>query len=237
MAVRAWPDVSATGRSYRRAAAVKRRQNAGRRLGRLLQSLPTRNDTDNAADEYLAVLERALEDREISEEELDALQEVARDLDMDRDEVRRAHRELLSDLIRVAWLDETITEAEQRDIEQVAGLLDIGGDEYIRMIEETQAEPTTPVASPADHPREDLAGLRVCFTGASEAILDGKPVTRSELKDLATERGMAVQPRVTKKLDLLVCADPKSQSSKARKARQYGVRIMAESAFLRYVGV
>ena len=49
---------------------------------------------------------------------------------MDREEVRHAHRQFLGDLIRVAWLDETITEAEQRDIEQVAGLLGIGEDEY-----------------------------------------------------------------------------------------------------------
>jgi DNA polymerase-3 subunit epsilon len=36
---------------------------------------------------------------------------------------------------------------------------------------------------------------------------------------------------VTKRLDLLVVADPDTQSGKARKAQDYGVRIMAEPAF------
>lgn len=42
---------------------------------------------------------------------------------------------------------------------------------------------------------------------------------------------------VTKKLDLLVCADPHSQSGKAKKAREYGIRILAEPAFWRAIGV
>jgi DNA polymerase-3 subunit epsilon len=42
---------------------------------------------------------------------------------------------------------------------------------------------------------------------------------------------MVVVPRVTKKLDMLVLADPDSLSGKAKKAREYGIRIVAESAF------
>ena len=56
---------------------------------------------------------------------------------------------------------------------------------------------------------------------------------RSEAGRLAEKAGLVVKPSVTKKLDILVCADPHSQSSKARKARTFGVRIMAEEAFWR----
>jgi DNA polymerase-3 subunit epsilon len=42
---------------------------------------------------------------------------------------------------------------------------------------------------------------------------------------------------VTKKLDLLVIADPHTQSGKAKKARQYGVRIMHEPVFWKAIGV
>ena len=42
---------------------------------------------------------------------------------------------------------------------------------------------------------------------------------------------------VTKKLDLLVLADPHSQSDKAKKARQYSIRIMHEPAFWKAIGV
>jgi NAD-dependent DNA ligase len=41
---------------------------------------------------------------------------------------------------------------------------------------------------------------------------------------------------VTKGLDLLVVADPATQSSKAKKAREYGTRIMAEAAFWTALG-
>ena len=42
---------------------------------------------------------------------------------------------------------------------------------------------------------------------------------------------------VTKKLDLLVLADPHSQSGKAKKARQYGIRILHEPVFWKAIGV
>ena len=42
---------------------------------------------------------------------------------------------------------------------------------------------------------------------------------------------------VTKKLDVLVVADPDTMSSKAKKARTYGVRIMAEPVFWRLMGI
>ncbi len=48
---------------------------------------------------------------------------------------------------------------------------------------------------------------------------------------------MTVLKGVTKKLDVLVLADPKSQSGKARKARKYGTRLIAETAFLRAIGM
>ncbi|MGQ0668939.1 MAG: hypothetical protein ACT4PO_04575 [Actinomycetota bacterium] len=38
-------------------------------------------------------------------------------------------------------------------------------------------------------------------------------------------------------LDILVVADPNTQSGKARQARKFGTRIMAEAAFWRAIGV
>lgn len=42
---------------------------------------------------------------------------------------------------------------------------------------------------------------------------------------------------VTKKLDILVVADPQTQSTKAKKARQYGLRIVHEPEFWRMLGI
>ena len=54
---------------------------------------------------------------------------------------------------------------------------------------------------------------------------------------MASDAGLEVRASVTKKLELLVVADPDTQSIKARKAREYGVRIMAEAAFWRALGL
>jgi DNA polymerase-3 subunit epsilon len=40
-----------------------------------------------------------------------------------------------------------------------------------------------------------------------------------------------------KSLDILVVADPHTASGKAKKARQYGTRIIAEAAFWPLIGV
>jgi DNA polymerase-3 subunit epsilon len=49
--------------------------------------------------------------------------------------------------------------------------------------------------------------------------------------------GLEVADSVTKKLDILVVADPHTQSGKARKARQYGTRIVHEPVFWQMLGV
>jgi DNA polymerase-3 subunit epsilon len=50
------------------------------------------------------------------------------------------------------------------------------------------------------------------------------------------DHGLLVRSNVSKKLDILVIADPESQSGKAQKAREYGTRLMSEDAFLRLLG-
>jgi NAD-dependent DNA ligase len=54
---------------------------------------------------------------------------------------------------------------------------------------------------------------------------------------LAAESGLLVASNVTKKLDLLVVADPGTQSGKARKAREYGVRVLSDAVFWRLAGI
>ncbi len=51
------------------------------------------------------------------------------------------------------------------------------------------------------------------------------------------ERSVSVKKSCTKKLDFLVAADPDSMSGKARKARDYGIRILAEPVFWQMMGV
>ncbi len=231
-----WPEIAPSGRQFRRSEAAARRRESSNRLVALFTRLPAHNDTYNCTDEYLAVLERALEDREITEDEVESLGEIAHELDMDVDEVRDAHRRFLRDLVQAAWADGVITDAERRDIDGMACLLGIDECEYLGMINDVMEGSLagTPTSS---HCTEDMSGCTVCFTGASNTLIDGEPVSRSRLEEIATAKGMIVKKGVTKSLDLLVCADPKSMSGKARKAREYGIRIMAEAALLRKLGV
>jgi DNA polymerase-3 subunit epsilon len=48
---------------------------------------------------------------------------------------------------------------------------------------------------------------------------------------------MVVKESVTRKLDMLVVADPDTQSGKAKRARQYGIRIVHERVFWRSLGL
>ena len=54
---------------------------------------------------------------------------------------------------------------------------------------------------------------------------------------LAEKAGLEVRASVSSDLDILVVADPNTQSTKARKARQYGTRVIAEMELWRQLGV
>ena len=64
-----------------------------------------------------------------------------------------------------------------------------------------------------------------------------KPVTRGQAHQFAEDAGLSVRKGISKGLDLLVIADPDSQSGKARKAREYGTRVIAEQVFWSTIGV
>ena len=92
------------------------------------------------------------------------------------------------------------------------------------------------VETPAT-PAEQWTGKGVCFTGECSCHIRGQLISREMAEELALKNGLIVMPSVTKKLDVLVVADPNTQSGKANKARQYGIRIVHEPAFWRSLGI
>ena len=84
---------------------------------------------------------------------------------------------------------------------------------------------------------QEFTGKQVCFTGECQCRLEGETITRKMAAELVTRQGMIVAESVTKKLDFLVVADPLTQSGKAKKARQYRIRIMHEPVFWRALGL
>lgn len=234
----AWPQLPPGGRIHaRRHAALQVEPSY---LARLVDRLPAVGmPTSPETLEYVDLLNRALEDRRVTQEEADLLLEVAGRWGLSGDDVRNVHYNYLKALIEVALQDSVITEAERRDLREVAQLLGYDAaylETLIAAVERGLAEGHIR-ASPGLKQAASLAGLSVCFTGESRCMLDGALISRARAEQLATEAGLIVKKSVTRDLDILVVADPHSLSGKARKAREYGIRIMAESVFWRSIGI
>jgi DNA polymerase-3 subunit epsilon len=194
--------------------------------------------TDVAVIAYEGLLDRVLEDRYIDGSEGDALFEMAAHWGLSGDQVRVAHRSYLNQLALAAVADGIATEAERRDLKLVARLLGQKQTDLDEMLSDATAKIANASfqISPA-RTAESLAGKRVCFSGELQCLYDGQVISRECAKELASKAGLDVVDSVTKKVDLLVVADPRTQSGKAKKARQYGVRIMHEPVFWKVIGV
>jgi DNA polymerase-3 subunit epsilon len=143
----------------------------------------------------------------------------------------------LSQLAKAAWTDRRITEAERREIKLAAQLLGFGclsDDQLHNLLGSCE---TTALSDSSPTLGEEWTGKAVCFTGECSCCIRGQLITREMAEQLAVNKGLSVLPSVTKKLDLLVVADPNTQSGKAKKARQYGIRIVHEPVFWRSLGV
>lgn len=168
--------------------------------------------------QYLNLLDAVLQDEFLDEEEIKALEELATLLKLDLNAMALLNSAHIHNLCRTAMSDQLVTEEERRHIRAIADLLHVTDWEQILDGPQKPSEPMNVGEG------SNLAGLRVCFTGTMNQ-------SREECHDQAKRHGLLVQDNVTKKLDILVVADQNSESSKARKAREYSVRIINEAAF------
>lgn len=78
-----------------------------------------------------------------------------------------------------------------------------------------------------------FAGKTFCFSGAVRRVDEetGKRYTRSQMRKLVTRLGGKPVNDVATGLDYLVLANPDSTSSKAKKARKLGIKILSEEEF------
>lgn len=188
---------------------------------------------------YAALLDRALEDRRVDDSEAEALLEMAGKWGLSGERITLAHREYVNQLAIAAVADGVVTDAELRDLKLVARLLGQEKQDLDQILHEAAAKVagTTQRAAATPTAETNLNGKRVCFTGELQCRYNGQMIPRELAEELATVAGLIVMDSVTKKLDLLVLADPHSQSGKAKKARQYGIRIMHEPVFWKAIGV
>ena len=180
-------------------------------------------------DEYLLVLDHVLEDRVIDDTEVEELASVADAFGFSGDDLQDIHERYLARLVALVLSDGIVTDDERRDLNRVAGLLGVSAEKVEQLL----------VDSPESHrfTSENLSGKTVCFTGELRCCIAGETLDHPRAEDIAVTHGLTPRPSVTKKLDILVVADPHTASRKAEKARKYGVRIIAERPFWQKLGV
>jgi DNA ligase (NAD+) len=128
---------------------------------------------------------------------------------------------------------EKLRAAAAPELAAVYGLADITAGVIVEGIGETAAEMDAVLAAGiigiAPPPAEDslpLRGLSFCFTGELASM------KRGEAEEKAKALGAQTKSSVVKGLSFLVTNDPESGSAKNRKARELGVSIIDEAAFL-----
>lgn len=197
--------------------------------------------SEDAALAYMALLDRVLEDRHLSTEEVGALGELAADWGISAEAANRLHLGYLNALWRMARADGVVTDPERNDIEIVAELLGVPlapVDDAVDAVGRVRTEPMPqPARRTSQRSAEEFRDKSVCFTGDSVCTIDGYPLSRTDQERMAAAAGMVVKSGVSSKLDVLVLADADSQSGKARKAAELGVRMVAEPVFWRMLGV
>jgi len=182
----------------------------------------------------MAVLDRVLEDRRVTPSEARQLLDFASGIGMTQQQMRKAHRLYLRELIQVAIEHDVTGNLGAADLHNVRVLLNLTQADYDAAMEEARRSAGGPLVGIGT---QDLAGRSVCFTGSLQGRRAGEAISRGEAEALARAHGMDVRPRVTRELDYLVAADPDTMSGKAKKARSYGIPILAEARFWQLLGI
>lgn len=222
-----WPGAgsSSTGprSGYTRAHATEDRRRDEGYLAGLVARLPMVDDDPNSdATAYLTLLDEALEDRLITTAEAEALVLAAQQLGLSQAEVAAANQQYLAAVASAAWADGIVSDAERADLEAVARLL--GLDEAAASAALDQARDRGQKRTATAERIGARPGDRVAFTGdmsRPRALLEHQAIT-ARLVPTGT---------ISRRTAMLVIADPHSQSGKARKARDLGVRLVSEPVF------
>lgn len=184
-------------------------------LERLISGAPYPT-SDEALLCYLDSLDWVLDDLIITDAERSYLASLADELGLDAQRVSDAHTAYLDVMIRAAARDSVITTEEHLMLRHVAGLLGV-------------SDLTIPDVTELPELAGIPSGATICFTGTMSQ-------SRDVLEALAVRMGLRPLDAVTKRLQVLVAADPTSQSTKTRKARDYGIPVISEGEFLAQFG-
>ena len=188
---------------------------------------------------YMALIDRVLQDRVIDTTEEDVLVDAALNWQLSKSQLDTAHAQYLQSLAVSALADGYVSDSERRDLHLVARLLGQDDAKLDSVLENAAAQLAKGNGIPSEHSEVGtaLAGKSVCFTGKLQTTINGEQITREMAETLASKIGLVVASNVTKGLDILVVADPNTQSGKARKARGFGTRVLADVVFWKLAGI
>jgi DNA polymerase-3 subunit epsilon len=172
---------------------------------------------------YMDLLDWAISDLVLTRTERAQLEELAIDLNLSSANVADVHRRYLDELVSASLRDGVVDSHEASILGRAAEELGVDPQYVVDRARNLLALDSSAVVSP---------GIRVCFTG-SAIYADGTELHRSVLERHATDLGLRVVASVSRTgCDLLIAADPSSQSGKARNARQYGLPVASVHDFL-----
>ena len=187
-------------------------------LQRIADRLPDTSGPDDHQ-EYLALLDRCLLDRSISRHEADALVALAEEHGLGLAACLELNRLYFDAVVQVAWEDGVLTAEERADLAAVATLLQI----------DPQVLAAATSGPPPAEARLVVSAGPVIQPGDLVVLTGDMRRPRAEWEDELRSRGFVPWAAVTKKVRLVVAADPDSLSGKARKARDYGLPIVDEA--------
>ena len=182
---------------------------------------PLRVAAGGAAATYLEALDRCLLDGVITATEREQLIRIATASGLSRGEVADLNRRYFAALRARAWASGALGEGDRMVLEHVAEALALAP---------TDASVTAPERVGAHGATEEvLLGDRELHAGDVIVLTGEMTRSRSFWEVRIDAAGFVVGSNVTKRTRVVVAADPDSLSSKAQKARKYGIPVVGES--------
>ena len=222
---------------FKRADAIKLKVQENNRLMELINRLPANSSDSINVQQYLNLLDEILMDRIITDAEIRTLREFGQVFNISQKQAIEIHQEYLRKLIRLYLLDGILSLTEINDLVMVCELLCIKNEDLEKFIEYEKSRISDSQIENKISKSSDYVGKTVCFTGQLNSRLGGLLIERSVAQQIAMEHGLIIKSGVSNKLDFLVASDPNSLSGKAQKARELGVKIVAEPVFWSMIGL
>jgi len=179
---------------------------------------------------YLELLFAALEDGDISNDEVDALETLRASYELSATDVQVAHEAFLLALAHRAVHDGVITREERRELSDIALLLSVDASAVRRVLDHAEAARHArlgahlgPLPEPWAHGEPLRVGDKIAFTGCDDVV-------RDRLEKRSGELGVRVMGNVSR-LTVLLVTDGSYVGVKREKAAECGTRVVEPAVY------